>query len=233
MFDYDVADIQVLSSMMDSKQKEAIMDSPHTLNKHQRNLSKSGGLMVVGNYRLGDTIGKGRYSVVKLATHVLTHEFVALKIVAKSKLSREDTRVLQRCVVDILARPWWHTEQLASVLVCREMQIMKLLDHPNIVKLYEVIDTPEYFYLVLEYVNGRTLSEKIPDIHKLKKKKRVAMVRQIFQQLASAVAYIHGKHVVHRDIKTGMWRTRKVIQASIHVDRPLISLSLWRRQPAD
>lgn len=81
---------------MDSKQKEAIFDSPKLLNKHQRALSRSGGLMFVGNYRIGDTVGKGRYSVVKLATHVLTNEFVALKIVNKAKLSREDMRVLQR-----------------------------------------------------------------------------------------------------------------------------------------
>jgi serine/threonine protein kinase len=92
----DATPAQVLDSMMDLKQKEAIFDSPKTMNKHQKNLSKSGGLMVVGNYRLGDTIGKGRYSVVKLATHVLTNEYVALKIVAKNKLSREDMRVLQR-----------------------------------------------------------------------------------------------------------------------------------------
>lgn len=80
---------------------------------------------------------------------------------------------------------------------------MKLLDHPNIVKLYEVIDTPEHFYLVLEYVKGRTFSDKLPEIFKMKKKKRTEVIKRIFSQLASAVAYCHKEHVVHRDIKTG------------------------------
>ena len=83
----------------------------------------------------------------------------------------------------------------------REMQIMKLLEHPNVVKLYEVIDTRDYFYLVMEYVDGRTLAEKLPDIFKLKKKKREEVVRRIFTQLVDALAYCHRMHVVHRDVK--------------------------------
>ena len=91
---------QVLTGVLDPKQKDQLF-SPKTLNKKQRALSKSHSLglaHVVGNYRIGATIGKGRYSVVKLANHVLTNEFVAIKIVSKSRLSKEDVRVLERCV---------------------------------------------------------------------------------------------------------------------------------------
>eukprot|EP01134_Creolimax_fragrantissima_P002811 CFRG2811T1 len=133
---------------------------------------------MVADYLLGETIGKGRYSVVKLASHYITKEKVAVKIVSKRKLSKEDLRVLKR-----------------------EMQVMTLLDHPNIVKLYELTDTADHFLLILEYVKGSNLTEKVPTFTNMKRKKLEPIVRGLMRQIMSAIAYCHKGYVVHRDIK--------------------------------
>lgn len=72
------------------------------------------------------TVGKGTFGEVKLATHVLTGEKVAIKVLEKAKISKEED--FNRVV--------------------REIQVLKMLNHPNIVKLLEVLDTPHHIFLV-------------------------------------------------------------------------------------
>lgn len=74
---------------------------------------------------------------------------------------------------------------------------MKLLHHPNTVKLYEVIETKHTLFLVLEYINGGELYDYLVAHGRMKEKD----ARAKFRQILNAVSYCHRKHVIHRDLK--------------------------------
>uniref|UniRef100_A0A453AZ24 Protein kinase domain-containing protein n=1 Tax=Aegilops tauschii subsp. strangulata TaxID=200361 RepID=A0A453AZ24_AEGTS len=78
-----------------------------------------------------------------------------------------------------------------------EIATLKLLKHPNVVRLYEVAASKTKIYMVLEYVNGGELFEKIALKGKLSEKEG----RKLFQQLMDAVSYCHERGVYHRDLK--------------------------------
>uniref|UniRef100_A0A667YBR3 Serine/threonine-protein kinase n=1 Tax=Myripristis murdjan TaxID=586833 RepID=A0A667YBR3_9TELE len=128
-----------------------------------------------GLYHLGRTLGRGHFAVVKLARHVTTGQLVAIKMIDKTKL-------------DIMA-----TSHLLQ-----EVRCMKLVQHPNVVRLYEVIDTPTTLYLVMELAEGGDLYDYI-----LRHEGGVAehTAKRHFAQIVRAVAYCHQLHVVHRDLK--------------------------------
>jgi MAP/microtubule affinity-regulating kinase len=79
----------------------------------------------------------------------------------------------------------------------REVRIMKMLHHPNIVKLYEVVETKSTLFLVMEYCSGGELYDYLVVHGKMKEKE----ARQKFRQILSAVHYCHKKRVIHRDLK--------------------------------
>lgn len=130
---------------------------------------------VAGLYDLGPTIGRGHYAVVKVAQHVFTGEKVAVKVIDKTKL-------------DAPSR-----EHLFQEVVC-----MKLVQHPNVVRLYEVIDTVNKLYLILELGDGGDLYDYImKHEHGLSEK----LAKRYFRQIVTAISYCHNLHVVHRDLK--------------------------------
>uniref|UniRef100_A0A671SGW0 non-specific serine/threonine protein kinase n=1 Tax=Sinocyclocheilus anshuiensis TaxID=1608454 RepID=A0A671SGW0_9TELE len=93
----------------------------------------------VGFYDIERTLGKGNFAVVKLARHRITKNEVAIKIIDKTQL---DALNLEK--------------------IYREVEIMKLLDHPHIIKLYQVMETKNMLYLVTEYArNGEIFGECI------------------------------------------------------------------------
>lgn len=128
----------------------------------------------IGKYRLIKTIGKGNFAKVKLAKHVPTGKEVAIKIIDKTQLNPNSLQKL-----------------------FREVRIMKFLDHPNIVKLYEVIETDKTLYLVMEYASGGEVFDYLVAHGRMKEKE----ARAKFRQIVSAVQYCHQKHVIHRDLK--------------------------------
>ncbi|KAL0969016.1 hypothetical protein UPYG_G00221600 [Umbra pygmaea] len=128
----------------------------------------------VGNYRLLKTIGKGNFAKVKLARHILTGREVAIKIIDKTQLNPNSLQKL-----------------------FREVRIMKLLNHPNIVKLFEVIETERTLYLVMEYASGGEVFDYLVAHGRMKEKE----ARAKFRQIVSAVQYCHQKNIVHRDLK--------------------------------
>lgn len=128
----------------------------------------------VGKYRLIKTIGKGNFAKVKLAKHLPTSKEVAIKIIDKQVLNQSS---LQK--------------------VYREVRIMKSLDHPNIVKLFEVIESEKTLYLVMEYASGGEVFDYLVAHGRMKEKE----ARAKFRQIVSAVQYCHQKRVVHRDLK--------------------------------
>ncbi|XP_026794306.1 serine/threonine-protein kinase MARK2 isoform X12 [Pangasianodon hypophthalmus] len=128
----------------------------------------------IGKYRLLKTIGKGNFAKVKLARHVLTGKEVAVKIIDKTQLNSSSLQKL-----------------------FREVRIMKLLNHPNIVKLFEVIETEKTLYLVMEYASGGEVFDYLVAHGRMKEKE----ARAKFRQIVSAVQYCHQKCIVHRDLK--------------------------------
>ncbi|XP_069464694.1 serine/threonine-protein kinase MARK1 isoform X2 [Ambystoma mexicanum] len=128
----------------------------------------------VGNYRLLKTIGKGNFAKVKLARHVLTGREVAVKIIDKTQLNPTSLQKL-----------------------FREVRIMKILNHPNIVKLFEVIETEKTLYLIMEYASGGEVFDYLVAHGRMKEKE----ARAKFRQIVSAVQYCHQKCIVHRDLK--------------------------------
>lgn len=94
---------------------------------------------LIGNYFLQKTIGEGTFGKVKLGIHTLTGEKVAVKILEKERIT--DASDVER--------------------VSREIHILKLIRHPNIIQLYEIIETPKKLYLIMEYASGGELFDYI------------------------------------------------------------------------
>jgi len=128
----------------------------------------------IGKYRLLKTIGKGNFAKVKLAKHIPTGKEVAIKIIDKTQLNPGSLQKL-----------------------FREVRIMKTLDHPNIVKLYQVIETEKTLYLVMEYASGGEVFDYLVLHGRMKEKE----ARAKFRQIVSAVQYCHQKKIIHRDLK--------------------------------
>lgn len=130
---------------------------------------------IAGLYDLEETLGRGHFAVVKLARHVFTGEKVAVKVIDKSKL-----------------------DEVSRAHLFQEVRCMKLVQHPNVVRLYEVIDTATKLYLVLELGDGGDLYEYILK-HETGLPEKIA--KEYFTQIVRAISYCHQLHVVHRDLK--------------------------------
>jgi len=129
----------------------------------------------IGHYILGKTIGEGTFGKVKLGTHILTGEKVAVKILEKER------------IVDVA-----DVERVA-----REIHILKLLQHPHVIQLYEIIETPRQLYLIMEYCNGGELFDHIVASGRVREREAC----RFFHQIIAGVEQIHRMNVVHRDLK--------------------------------
>ncbi|XP_061483526.1 serine/threonine-protein kinase SIK1 [Rhineura floridana] len=129
----------------------------------------------VGFYDIERTLGKGNFAVVKLARHRVTKTQVAIKIIDKTRL---DPSNLEK--------------------IYREVQIMKLLNHPHIIKLYQVMETKDMLYIVTEFAKNGEMFDHLTSHGHLSESE----ARKKFWQILSAVEYCHSHHIVHRDLKT-------------------------------
>ena len=124
---------------------------------------------------VGKTIGEGTFGKVKLGHHILTGERVAIKILEKDKI--KDPGDAER--------------------VSREIKILRQVRHPNIVQLFEIIETPKQFYLIMEYANGGELFEFIVQNGKIKE----TLACKLFLQVLAGLEYLHILGISHRDLK--------------------------------
>ncbi|XP_061482240.1 uncharacterized protein LOC133384349 [Rhineura floridana] len=130
----------------------------------------------VGNYLVGKMINKGSFAKVMEGLHIPTGEKVAIKVIDKKK-ARRDSYVLKN--------------------MKREPQIQQMIKHPNIVQLYETLETENSYYMVMELCLGGDLMDRICEKKKLEEKE----VKKYTRQIISAVGHLHHHGIVHRDLK--------------------------------
>ena len=126
-------------------------------------------------YDIKEKIGMGRYGLVRRAIHKLTKRKVAIKFVEKKNMTHQEMQLL-----------------------CNEIEILKIIKHPNVVNLYDVIETVDICYIITEYIPGG-------DLHSFLEKKdyklQESKVAFFIQQVCVALYYLNSYGIIHRDIK--------------------------------
>ena len=126
------------------------------------------------NYELCNYIGKGGFGRVYKVRHKLSNQYRAMKIIQCKSTSENH-----------------------SIAINKEINILKNLDHPNIIKVYEFYSSEKYVYIINELCTGGELFDKIVDVKHFSE----SAACNIMRQLLSAVAYCHENGVIHRDLK--------------------------------
>ncbi|KAJ7634672.1 kinase-like domain-containing protein [Roridomyces roridus] len=126
-----------------------------------------------GAYFMLQTLGEGEFGKVKLGIHSKYGEEVAVKLIRRQAAGGKMAKI------------------------AREIEILDMLKHPNIVRLYDVVETDKYFGIIIEYASGGELFDHILAHRYLKERDAC----RLFAQLISGVWYMHSKNIVHRDLK--------------------------------
>jgi serine/threonine protein kinase len=129
---------------------------------------------VTDKYEIGAVLGSGNYSVVKMATEKDTRKEWAAKIITKKDAGPKGLQVLQS-----------------------EVDILSSCEHPNVVRLNEVYETDEHYYIIMELIKGGELFDKIVELQSYSERDASRLIHQII----SAVAHLHELGIVHRDLK--------------------------------
>ena len=154
-------------------------NSAKNLCQNQRSNSSQNKFVIKGKkdtYNITETIGKGTFGKVKLAYSIKNPKIkYACKILEKSNITEEDD--LRRCL--------------------REMSILLQMDHPNVIKTYEIISDSMRYYIIMEYCSKGELFDLIVKESHFSEEKSALF----FYQIISGVEYIHSKKICHRDLK--------------------------------
>ena len=138
-------------------------------------LSGSNKVDFLSDYNIKGIIGKGTFSIVKLGEHKKTKEKVAIKIMQKNKiLSKDDL-----------------------IRIEREIEILKRLNHPNVIKIHKIYDDEKKFYIIMEFCENGELFNRIVE----KKYLTEDEAALFYYQLINGLEYIHKNNIVHRDLK--------------------------------
>ena len=121
-----------------------------------------------------DCLGKGAFGEVRKALHLQSGVYRAVKIIYKAQASSEEQKK-----------------------ILNEIEILRSLDHPNIVKIYEYFEDDKFIYIVMELITGGELFDKIVSAHHFTEKKAA----EYFIQILSGVNYLNSNRIVHRDLK--------------------------------
>ena len=151
---------------------KSISDKSYSMLKFKSTITKED---IHALYNLGITLGKGFFSKVILANKKSDpQQNFAVKIIEKQEMD-----------------PTLHEDFF------NELRILKELDHPNVVKLYEVYSDKDCYYLVMEYLEGGDIVSNLPQTTEEREKR----IKKILFQAISALNYTHHNRIVHRDIK--------------------------------
>ena len=143
--------------------------------KEKEKINKIENNKMIDDYIIKNTIGKGTFSTVKLGEHIKTKQKVAIKILNKEKIKEKED--LER--------------------IKREIKILQMMDHPNIIKTYKISENAKNYYIIMEYCDGGELFNYIVEKEKLDENE----ASMFFYQLISALEYIHSLGITHRDLK--------------------------------
>ena len=143
--------------------------------KEKNKIIKNENKKIIDDYLIKDTIGKGTFSTVKLGENIKTKEKVAIKILNKEKIKANED----------------------LVRIKREIKILSMMDHPNIIKTYKITENEKNYYIIMEYCDGGELFNYIVEKEKLDENE----ASMFFFQLINALEYIHSLGIAHRDLK--------------------------------
>jgi len=162
--------------MNESLSSPEILKRSKSTSLHQRLELETKTPKQIGDYRLGSEIGSGAFGKVVLGKHTLTGESVAVKILDKIILSQtpEDYE-----------------------LVKQEISILKIVKHKYIVRLYQIMQTAQHIYIIMEYCEGKDLMDYILSKQRLSELESL----KYFHQLINALFYLHSQNIAHRDVK--------------------------------
>ncbi|KAL8701747.1 MAG: hypothetical protein Q9224_000357 [Gallowayella concinna] len=149
----------------------------------------------IGPWQMGKTIGKGSSGRVRRARHCLTGKDAAIKIVSKSVAAKLRTTSLAQ--MEHLLSADDQRKRPIPFGIEREVIIMKLIEHPNVISLYDVWENRGELYLVLEYIEGGELFDHISKNGTLPEHEAI----RIFRQIIAGLSYCHRFNICHRDLK--------------------------------
>ncbi|MCC7447705.1 MAG: protein kinase [Anaerolineae bacterium] len=130
---------------------------------------------MIASYRITELIGKGGFSEVWSAWDTRLNRLVAIKVI-----------------------PRVGSDAHSTIQFGREASVITRLEHPNILPLYDFGETPQYRYLVMRYVTGGSLADRVE-----RARLPIHEVLRLMLPVASTLDYIHAQRVVHRDLKPG------------------------------
>ena len=162
-----------MTAIMGKKSKQNEEEIENKGKKDEKH--KIGSFKTIDDYIIKETIGKGTFSTVKLGEHIKTKQKVAIKILNKEKIKEEED----------------------LVRIKREIKILSMMDHPNVIKTYKNIENEKNYYLIMEYCDGGELFNYIVEKEKLDEDE----ASMFFYQLINALEYIHSLGIAHRDLK--------------------------------
>lgn len=131
--------------------------------------------MIGDDYILLKELGEGTFGNVKLGKHTQSGQLVAVKILEKNRI----------------------TDQADVERVIREIKILKGIRHPNVIKLYEIIETKSNIYLIMEYASGGELFDYIVQKDRLSEREGF----KFYNQIVAGIEFLHSKGIAHRDLK--------------------------------
>ncbi|KAI1329944.1 hypothetical protein F5Y16DRAFT_60460 [Xylariaceae sp. FL0255] len=192
-----------ISKLVSGSHNESTVATDATEDKRYSQVSASSGASSnnrkthIGPWELGKTLGKGSAARVRLARHQVTREQVAVKILAKNMTSLTAAGSLADLDRWDSTREEYKTQRHMPLSIEREVAILKLIDHPNIVRMHDIWENRSEIYIVLEYMDGGDFFSYINQRGSLTEFEMMGY----FRQLLDALEYVHSFNICHRDLK--------------------------------